>query len=253
MGKDTLRQVVVLLSIAGTIVFNILANALPLNGLRTGEISNRFEVYFVPAGYAFSIWGLIYLGLIAYGLFQSLPSQRENPRLRRAGYALAFTGIVNAAWLSCWHHERFVFSVAVMFLLLLTLIFIYLRLEVGRVRVGRIEQVCIHAPVSIYLGWITVATIANVSITLTHLAWDGWGLSPQAWTLVMLGVAVCIATGIAFSRGDAAFLLVLVWAFIGIAVRQAQTPLVAVGAVVAAALTGLLLVTSWCHQGNKKG
>ena len=85
MNKDTLRQVIVVVAIIAVITINILANALPLNGLNTGEISDRFEIYFVPAGYVFSIWGLIYLGLIAYGFFQALPAQKENPRLRRIG------------------------------------------------------------------------------------------------------------------------------------------------------------------------
>ena len=83
--KDTLRQIAVILTIIATIVINVLANALPINGLNTGEISDRFQVYFVPAGYVFSIWGLIYLGLIAFAIFQALPSQRQNPRLRASG------------------------------------------------------------------------------------------------------------------------------------------------------------------------
>ena len=84
--KDITRQILVILSVLVTLVVNILANALPLNGQNTGQISDRFNVYFVPAGYVFSIWGFIYIGLIAYAIFQALPSQRENPRLRRVGY-----------------------------------------------------------------------------------------------------------------------------------------------------------------------
>ena len=80
--KDLVRQIIVILTVIATITINILANALPLNGLNTGEISDQFLVLFVPAGYVFSIWGLIYIGLIAYAIFQALPSQRENPRLR---------------------------------------------------------------------------------------------------------------------------------------------------------------------------
>src|SRR3990172_10285336 len=101
--KDFVRQTIVVLTVAATIVVNILANALPLNGLNTGEISDRFKVYFVPAGYVFAIWGLIYIGWIAFAIYQALPSQKESPRLRRLGYSFALSGVFNAAWLFSWH------------------------------------------------------------------------------------------------------------------------------------------------------
>ena len=105
--KDTLRQISVVLTILATIVVNALANALPINGQNTGQISDRFHVYFVPAGYVFSIWGLIYLGLIAFAIFQALPSQRENPRLRKVGWWIALGGLANIAWIFLWHYEQF--------------------------------------------------------------------------------------------------------------------------------------------------
>src|SRR4030066_2147332 len=97
--KDILRQISVALTILATIVVNVLANALPINGQNTGAISDRFQVYFVPAGYVFSIWGVIYIGLIALATFQALPSQRENPRLRQTGYLVAASGLANIVWL----------------------------------------------------------------------------------------------------------------------------------------------------------
>ena len=99
MSKDTIRQYVNLLSVILALTVNILASTLPLNGQNTGEISDRFQVYFVPAGYVFSIWGLIYIGWIAFLIFQFLPSQKENPRLRRLGYLFALSNVANAAWL----------------------------------------------------------------------------------------------------------------------------------------------------------
>lgn len=95
--KDTLRQIANVFALLATIVVNGLANALPLNGLSTGEISDRFEVYFVPAGYVFSIWGLIYLALVAFAIYQALPAQRENPRLRRVGYLFVLSCAANVA------------------------------------------------------------------------------------------------------------------------------------------------------------
>ena len=130
--KDTLRQIVVVLSVIVTIVINTLANALPLNGLNTGEISDRFQVYFVPAGYVFSIWGLIYIGLIAYAIFQALPAQKTNPRLRATGWWIALGGLANSVWIFLWHYEQFPLTIFAMLLLLATLIITYLRLNINR-------------------------------------------------------------------------------------------------------------------------
>jgi len=128
MGRDRVRQWVSLLALMVTIAVNGLANALPLNGQTTGEISDRFQVYFVPAGYVFSIWGLIYLGLGVFAIYQVLPAQRDNPRLRRVGYPFAFSCLANVAWLLLWHYEVFPLTLVAMLALLLSLIAIYLRL-----------------------------------------------------------------------------------------------------------------------------
>jgi benzodiazapine receptor len=242
MNKDTVRQIVNVLAVAAVIVVNGLANALPLNGQTTGEISDRFDVYFVPAGYVFSIWGLIYLGLIAFAVYQALPAQRENPRLRRVGYLFALSCVANVAWLFLWHYEYFVLTLVAMLALLLLLIGIYLRLDIGRVQVPAAERWLVDVPFSIYLGWITVATIANVTAVLAFLNWGGWGISPQAWTVIMLVAGLVIASAMSLTRADVAYSLVLIWAYAGIAVKHAGTPLVATTAWVTAALIGLMLV-----------
>ena len=179
MNRDTLRQVLVVLAVIAVIAVNIIAVALPLNGLDTGEISDRFDIYFVPAGYVFSIWSLIYLGLIAYGIFQALPAQKENPRLRRIGYLFVFSCLANIVWLFLWHYEVFNFTLVAMLAILLSLIAIYLRLDVGRVQVSTGEKWCVNIPFSTYLGWISVATIANTTQLLYYLGWNGWGISPE--------------------------------------------------------------------------
>ncbi|HND48200.1 MAG TPA: hypothetical protein PLL95_06535, partial [Anaerolineales bacterium] len=127
MNKDTLRQTANALSVLIALMGNILASALPLNGQNTGEISDRFLVYFVPAGYVFAIWGVIYIGWIAFTMYQFRTGQRESPRLRRLGYLFAFSGIFNALWLVCWHYNAFGWSVLVMLALLGLLIASYLR------------------------------------------------------------------------------------------------------------------------------
>lgn len=242
MKKDTLRQSANLLAVIATIVINGLANALPLNGQTTGEISDRFQVYFVPAGYVFSIWGLIYLALVAFAIYQALPSQRDNPRLRSIGYLFAVSCLANIAWLFLWHYEVFPLTLVAMVALLLLLIAIYLRLDIGHARVPATEKWLVHVPFSIYLGWITVATIANVTSLLDYLKWSGWGISPEAWTVIMLVAGVGIASAVSLTRGDVAYMLVIVWAFAGIAIKHAGTPVVATAAWVTMVLVVLMLV-----------
>ena len=248
MKKDTLRQSLNLLALLAVIVINGLANALPLNGLTTGEISDRFQVYFVPAGYVFSIWGLIYVGLIAFAVYQALPAQRDNPRLRSIGYLFALSCVANIAWLFLWHYEIFPLTLVAMLALLLLLIAIYLRLGIGRAQVPAEEKWLVHVPFSIYLGWITVATIANVTSLLDYLNWNGWGISPEAWTVIMLVAGVAIASAVSLTRGDVAYMLVVVWAFAGIAVKHASTPVVATAAWVTTALAALMLVVGWVFR-----
>ena len=242
MTRDTVRQILVLIAAFTTIIFNILANALPLNGLNTGDISDRFKIFFVPAGYVFSIWGLIYVGLIAYAVYQVLPAQRENPRLRSIGYLFILSCAANTAWLFLWHYEIFEFTLIAMLVLLLSLIAIYLRLGIGQSIVTRGEKWAVQVTFSIYLGWITVATIANATQLLYSLDWNGWGISPEIWTVIMLAAGVVISALVSLTRADIAYSLVLVWAYIGIAVKHSNTSLVSTSALIGAGLILLILI-----------
>lgn len=230
------------LAVVATLVVNGLANALPFNNLTTGEISDRFDVYFVPAAYVFSIWGLIYVALILFAVYQVLPSQQENRRLGRIGYLFAFSCLANMAWLFFWHYELFALSVVTMFALLLTLITIYLRLDIGRTSVSTTEKWLVDVPFSLYLGWITVATIANVTSFLDYIHWSGWGISPEWWTVIMLLATTVIASAMSFTRGDIAYMLVILWALVGIALKHAGTPIVAPAAWVAVVLVAIMMV-----------
>jgi hypothetical protein len=246
--RDIFRQVVVLLSTIAVIVVNGLASALPLNGQTTGEISDRFDVYFVPAGYVFSIWGLIYLALIGYSIFQVLPSQRENPHLRRIGYLYVLSCAANIAWIFLWHYEYFPLTLVAMVVLLLLLIAIYLILGIGRTGTSTAEKWLVRVPFSIYLGWITVATVANVTSLLDSLNWNGWGLSAEWWAVIMLVVAGIIASAVSITRGDVAYIAVIVWAYVGIALKHSDTTLVAVTAWVVAVLVPLTLLIGYPLQ-----
>lgn len=225
--RDTIRQLIVILSVIATIFINILANALPINGLNTGQISDRFQVYFVPAGYVFSIWGLIYIGLIALAAFQALPSQRQNPRMRATGWWITLGGLANITWIFFWHYELFPLSLIAMLVLLASLIVTYLRLGTGVVAVSKAETWTVRAPISIYLGWITVATVANVTDVLYYLNWNAFGIAPEIWMVIILAAVLVIAGLVIFTRRDIAYSLVILWALVGISVKHAEVPLVA--------------------------
>ena len=242
--KDLIRQIIVVLSVVVTIVINILANALPLNGLNTGEISDRFKVYFVQAGYVFSIWGLIYIGLIAYAVFQALPSQRENPRLRQTGYLVAASGLANILWLFLWHYEQFAWTLVAMFSLLGILIVIYQRLGTGLTSVSVAETWAVRVPFSIYLGWITVATIANITDVLYFLNWNGFGISPEIWMIIVLVAVIVISGLVSLTRRDIAYTLVIMWALVGIAVKHSTIALVATASLITTAIVAVILIYS---------
>lgn len=235
MSKDSLRQLANVLSVALALTVNVLASTLPLNGQNTGEISDRFQVYFVPAGYVFAIWGLIYIGWIAFAIYQASPSQKESPRLRSLGYLFALSNLFNAAWLFCWHYNQFGLSVIVMLTLLGLLIASYLKLNVAKTPVSAIEKWSVDIPFSVYLGWITVAAVANVTDYLYFINWNGFGIAPQVWAVIMIVVASVLGILMTFSRRDSGYVFVLAWSFAGIAVKQAAEPLVANAAWAAAA------------------
>ena len=240
--KDSVRQVANVVATIAVIVVNGLASALPLNGQGTGEISDRFQVFFVPAGYVFSIWGLIYLALIGFSIFQALPAQRDNPRLRSIGYLYVLSCAANIAWIFLWHYEIFALTLVAMLALLILLIVIYLRVGIGAIQVSAAEKWLVQIPFSIYLGWITVATIANVTSLLDYLGWGGWGIAPEVWAVVMLVAGAIISSAVSITRGDIAYVLVIVWAFAGIAVKHSGTPLVSVTAGLMAVVVALTLL-----------
>ncbi|WP_017325052.1 hypothetical protein [Synechococcus sp. PCC 7336] len=253
MPSDLLRQLATIAAILGAFLVNVLSNFYPLNGLNIGEISNTLfaGVQITPASYAFAIWGLIYLALFSFGVYQLLPAQRQNPSLRRIGYRLVWACIAQAIWVFLFLSRQFLLSLLAMLGILLPLIAIYLRLEVGQQRVSPQEQWLVRQPISIYLGWITVATVVNVAIALSALDWSGWGISPPVWTAILIIVSAAIATIAATHRKDAAYPLVIVWASIAIAVRQHAIPLIAVTAIVASVFLSLLVLATQLRKGDR--
>jgi translocator protein len=236
---NNVRQIVNIFALGATITINALANILPINGLNSGEISDLYPSLFTPAGYVFSIWSLIYLLLIAFVVFQALPSQRENPRLERLGYTFALSCLFNSLWIFAWHYRQVFLSELLIVGLLISLLVCYQRLQTEQVnkdelKVSRAERVATHLTFSIYTGWLTVAVVANTCVLLLEWGITGGSFAPM-WGVIAVLAALTIGAAFTYLRKDMAYGLVLVWAFIGIAVAQAgNTPSVVITASLAA-------------------
>jgi hypothetical protein len=243
--KTTLLQSLNVAAFILTIAVNGLASAVALNGRTTAEVSDLYPTLVTPAGYVFAIWGVIYVLLLIFVIFQALPSQREKPFLRSISVFFVLSSVLNVSWLLLWHYDQIALSVVLMFALLATLITIYLRLNIGKAAVSWKEKACVHLPFSVYLGWITVASIANVAAALVSVQWDGFGLTGDLWSVLVIAVALLITLAVIATRKDVAYGLVLIWALVGIAVNQSAYPNVAMAAEVSAVViaVGLIAVT----------
>ncbi|CAM3880339.1 TspO/MBR family protein [Mesobacillus thioparans] len=239
------RFLLILLATIVVVVVNALANILPINGQNTGEISNRLDVLFTPAGYVFGIWGLIYFLLFIWTIRQFPASRRNLPVYQKSTPFYVLSSVLNTAWILLWHYEFFLLTVFVMIGLLLTLIRLYQLIK------NEEHSFWDLLPFSVYLGWISVATIANISYYLKYIGWNGFGLTDVAWTLTMLVVATLLAIYFHYKNEDRIYPLVFIWAFIGIGVKNAAAhPLVSTTSYV---LSAIILITILFGLFRKRG
>ena len=241
-----LPQVILnIVALTATLVVNTLATTLPLGGRTTAEISDSFNILFVPAGYVFSIWGLIYLALIGFAVFQALPAQQNNRFVRATGWWFALSCLANTLWIVFWHYGYYALTLVMMVTLLVSLIVIYRRL----VALGNPDTATrwlVRFPFSLYLGWITVATVANASAVFVDLGWDGSPLSPVTWTVVMIAVAAGLSFLMSYRHRDLAYSGVIVWALIGILLKQmAYAPIVAACVIAMGAIVSGAIAFQW--------
>lgn len=229
------------------LAMNFLSNALPLNGRTAGEISDALPSYFTPAGYTFSIWGLIYLALLGFIVYQALPSQRDEGWMRQIGWLFVASSAANVGWLLAWHYGYYPLSIVMMVSLLLTLIAIAVRLRLGKPNwnLGLADRLLVHVPFSLYLGWITVATIANIASVAAHLGWDGFGVAGPVWSAIMMLVAVVVAGLFLYNRRNLAYAGVLIWALFGIRAAYPDEAIIATTALVAATLIAIFALIGY--------
>ncbi len=220
-ADSTLLKWANIIAFVMTVLVNGLAGSTTiLGGKQTAQVSDVNPTLITPAGYVFSIWGIIYILLGLFVVFQALPSQKEGKYRERIGWLFVLSSLLNIAWLFLWQFEYLSLSVVLMFLLLATLIAIYLRLNIGKSVVPLSEKLAVHLPFSVYLGWITIASIANVAVTLVSAGWDGLGISQETWALLIVIIALLITLLVVATRKDLAYGLVVIWALLGIAAKQ---------------------------------
>jgi len=210
MKKELLIKLSVTVSVVAMFIVNALANILPINGVTTGALSDAIPIYFVPAGYAFSIWGLIYAGLVIYIISMFTNFTKED----KAIYPWVITSsLANIAWIFLWHYRLIYLSVIAMVIILASLIAISLILHKSK-KVSIFKTL----PFDIYLGWISVASIANIAAALYTANWDRFGISPEVWSAIMIVVSTGLAVYSIFKK-TYSYSLVILWAIIGILVK----------------------------------
>lgn len=223
---------------------NALANILPINGQMTGEISDRFQSMFTPAGFTFSIWGVIYLGLFFFIIVQALPRFRHSEVLARIDRLFQVNCLLNAGWILAWHYNLLLLSMAIMLGILATLVIIHRTLSDDRAPVGPVFWTSVRLPMSIYFGWICMATIANISVLQSVWDLNDFLVSETIWTLLKLLVAATVGFVVYHSSRDAAFIGVIAWAAYGI---QASQPDGSVIGIVAMILSGVCVLGIVAH------
>jgi benzodiazapine receptor len=225
-----------------TLIVNGLSNTTLIGGKTTAEVSNSYPTLITPAGYVFSIWGIIYVLLGVFLVYQALPSQKDKPFQKQVSVLFILTSVFNIVWLFFWQNELLPVSVAVIITFLASLIAIYLRLNIGKSNVSLKEKLCVHVPFSVYLGWVTIATIANISVTLVSVGWDGFGISLQTWAILVLALAVILDLAVIATRRDIAYSFVFIWALVGIGVNQAANPSIVLVSEIAVVIIAVALV-----------
>ena len=247
MNTDTnksssfIRQIVNLVAVLAAFGINVFANVNPPNGLTIGAISNQLfgDILITPANYAFAVWGIIYLGLISFAIYQVLPSQRNSLLLQKLGYKIAIASTAQIIWVFAFLYRQFLLSLILMLVILGALIAAYL--AIGSQIKSLKQKWLVAIPLSIYFAWISVATVVNVATVLKDINWDGWGISPQVWTVIMLLVVGIIGVIIALQK-NIAFTGVYIWALTAIAVKNSSNTFIMSTAIIIALILGLILL-----------
>ena len=223
-NKKVILQVSNIIALVITIIMNFLSGIGLFTDKSVGEVSDDYPNLFTPAGFTFSICIIIYLFLILYVIYQAkdaFKTEKENMEfIEQISIFFILSCVFNSIWIVIWVYELILLSLIIIILLLLVLIIIYLHLNIAREEVDLKVKILVWIPFSLYLGWITIATIANTTVFLVAINWDGFGISPFVWTVIILIVALALTLTVVYTRKDLVYPLVTVWALIGIIFRR---------------------------------
>jgi len=219
-------KIITTVTFSAMVIANALANALPINGLTTGQISDFYPNLFAPAGWTFAIWGLIYLLLAVYtlyqlGVFQDNIDTVRGELLNEIGILFSISSVANAAWIFAWHYRVVPLSLVLIVVILVCLILI--NQKINKEQLSAKEKLFVGLPFSVYFGWITVATIANATILLVSLNWQGFGLTEPTWASIVIILGFLIGAVTMLKNRDVAYGLVIVWAYAGILFKHTST------------------------------
>ena len=220
MIRSDIRAFINIGALVIVLLMNFLSNALPFNGLTQGELSELYPVLITPAPYVFSIWGLIYLGLSAFIVYQALPRYRETPYVKAVGILFAVNALFNVAWLFVWHWQQVGWSMVMMILIFASLLLIYLRIGAVTAEKSLYDRLLVKYPFSLYFGWISAATLVNLNVFLYNAGILGEGFGTVLFTILMIILAGIIPLAVYYLRQDYIYTAVFVWALIGIGVRH---------------------------------
>ena len=206
---------------------NFLAVSIPLGGKTTKELSDQYPNLFTPAPITFSIWGIIYLLLFVFCIYQgkSLFNKQLNTSdnvVLKIDFYFIISCVLNISWIFAWHYQLVFLSVIIMVSLLITLIKLNVRIEKDFENVSRMEKLLVHIPFCIYLAWISIATIANITSLLVDISWNRFGLSEEFWAITMIIVGSLITIFVIIKINNIVYGLVVIWAFIGIIIKRAE-------------------------------
>lgn len=224
--ESTRLKWLVVITFTAMVIVNVLATTLPINGQTTAEVSDRYENLFTPAGVTFSIWGLIYILLAGYTVYQFASIRKKQSKLSeatidRVNQYFVVSSVLNIFWILAWHYELLWLSVLIMIGILYGLFTIVTTLVSQKMSVR--DRWLVRVPFSVYFGWITVATVANVTAFLVSMGWDGFGVRPAVWTILILLFTVGITLVATYRLKDWAYGSVIVWALVGILLNHLST------------------------------
>jgi len=242
MKKNKVLASLHMLVLLALIFWNYYSNTGAINNKTVGSVSDNLKNLFTPAGYAFAIWGVIYIGLIALGIYMLVRAFRgegNDKFISKVAPTLILAHIGNATWLWFWLNEETGTSVIVMFFILIMLTLTVLRLNMQRWDAPLKFMALVWWPIDLYFGWISVATIANISAYLKKLNWTG-GLSEITWTVIIIFIATLLALFMIYARNMREYAAVFIWALIAIAVRHAdQIPAITWSALIGSVIIGI--------------